>query len=458
MNTNSLGTKDYEDKMAAARACVIKKAPYFASVVYGFVYRPVIGVRTMCVTPTMILGYDPQWAVAATVEELAADIGHEVHHFLSGHFERSKNLQDPVRANKAGDLAINPKMRDAKWKLSTDPVMGAIFPEDYGLPEGKTMEEYYILLEGANDGKGGGICGGGCGGIGGGVDHPALALLSSEPRVGRTEVEKKVIEKRVANDIKQHAEQHGRGSLPAGLLDWVKAFEEGPHVRWEDELAQVLRDTTGQLQSGGDDYSMRRPSKRSIMRGFPRPGLVEHLPEIAIIRDSSGSMGAKQLTASVREAYFIMQALGIEEVWFCDADTQVSSGWKRVSSQFFKELTEVHGRGGTDFREPIESALKLQPRPDIIVYSTDGDGTTTEMPPPHVSVVWCIVPSAYNRAPADWGHIVVVSNDRSKRKKNMLRPNEVRAAAQAQANKAQAGAKASLIDDEDEDDILVDDP
>jgi predicted metal-dependent peptidase len=448
--TNPFGTKPFEDKMSGARAAVIKKAPYFSSVVYGFVYRAIEDIRTMCVTPNMILGYDPKWAGVATIDELAADIVHEIHHFKSKHFERAKDFEDKDRFNKAGDLAINPALKKAGWKLSTDKVMGAIFPEHFGLPDGLTTEKYYELLK-DKEGGGHGVCSGGCGGVAGGADHPMLVALTALPNVGRTANQQKSIEKRMANDIKKHIEQQGRGSLPGHLLDWTKVFDEEPHVRWEDELAQVLRENTGELQAGGDDFSLRCPSKRSILRGFPRPGLVEYAPVVAIIRDSSGSMQQPQLTAATREAYFILQALGIEEVWFCDADTDVATPWKRVGGTFFKTLTEVHGRGGTDFRAAIESALKLSPRPDLIVYLTDGDGTTTDMPPPNVSVVWGIVPSYYNMAPADWGHCVIISDDKNVRKKKVLRPRGKKGF-QAVVAAVQAASAASLTDDDSDDD------
>jgi predicted metal-dependent peptidase len=460
---------NHEERIGTARAYVIQKAPYFSAIVYGFVYVPLEGIGTMLCTPTMILGYDPKWALEASIDELAADIAHETHHYIRQHFARAATWDDKYLFNLAGDLAINPQLVAEGWKLTE----GAVFPKDYGLPEELSMEEYYDLLkekqqeqqqeqqqkqqkqqkqqddcnaqdDGQQPGQSGGqqkpgqgppqpeqvqgtgpggqpakgVCQGNCGGMGGSSINAALEKqLDDTPELGRTQGEINGIEKRVANAIKEYTEKHGRGSVPGSLQDWATTFNDEPHIRWQDELAHILRDTTGQLQSGGDDFSFRRPSKRSLLRGFLRPGMVENLPEVAIIRDSSGSMGEKQLTDAAREAYGIMQGLGIDEVWFADADTEVAVPWARVGPQFFRDLKEVHGRGGTDFRQGIESALKLHPRPDLIVYVTDGDGTTTKMPPPDVAVVWAIVPSYYNKAPARWGHCVIISDDPNVRKK-----------------------------------------
>lgn len=462
-----------EDRLGHARAAAIFKAPYFSSIIYGFVPHPLEGIGTMLCTPTMILGYDPQWAMVATIDELAADIVHEAQHFIRRHFERAAHMADREAFNLAGDFAINTDMRAAGWKLAEGP-KGAVYPEMYGLPPGKTTEEYYALLQqmkaqqqapsagadasgqqggqsgdqtqgpsppeqqpspgssppaqGQDPGQGEGPKGvgrGHCGGIGGASPSPDLEKqLESLPGLGRPAAEVKSIEKRVAVDIKQHTEKFGRGSVPGDLVDLLDKFSEESTVRWEDELAHVVRDTTGRLQSGGDDFSMRRPSKRSFIRGFPRPGLIEHLPEVAVVRDTSGSMGAKQLTAATREAYRIIQALGIEEVWYADADTRVATPWCRAGTQFFRDLRAAHGRGGTDFRPAIESAQKLSPKPDLLIYITDGDGTTTKMPPPNLAVIWCVVPGHFNKAPARWGRTVIISDNPKKRNAPVAAPDD----------------------------------
>jgi hypothetical protein len=430
-------------KMASARAYVLQKAPYFSSAVYALVPKPMPGIKTMLVTKQLVMGYDPAWAERATVEELGADIAHEVNHFLRHHFERAGKC-DPSLWNIAGDLAINPNLRNAGWQLAKD----AIFPESFNLPEGKSAEEYYQLLRNAQlqqpqlqdapkqgekpqppqpeggpeeqDGGGQPMSPpppavpkpgtGRCGSIGGHSDPEIEKALEKEEGLGRDPAEMQGIAQRTLHDVKEHAAKHGRGSVPGDLLEHLKAFEEVSKVHWKDLLAHIIRDATGRFQAGGDDFSLRRPSKRSCTRGFLRPGLIEHLPEVAIVRDTSGSMGQKQLADATREAYAIMQALSIEEVWFADADTALAMPWRRVGGQFFKTLTEAKGRGGTDFQPAIDSALTLQPRPNVIVYVTDGDGSVAEFPPPDVEVVWVIVPSYYKKPPATWGKTVFVED------------------------------------------------
>lgn len=462
-------TDTVEDRISYARAAAVFKAPYFASVIHGFVYVPMEGIRTMLCTPKMVLGYDPEWVKEATIGELAADIAHEVNHFMRKHFLRAGGVEDPKLFNIAGDLAINPDLRNAGWEIADKKSKRpALFPADFELPEGLSTEEYYAKLlqmkaagklksqqgdpsgsgendkcqqpgqgtpdekqDGQGQGKGQGqkpshgVCAGHCGGIAGGEDDPRMGE-ALDAKEGRSEVEVQSIAKRTAAAIKAHIETKGRGSLPANLAEFAKGLIDEPHVRWQSELAHVIRHASGRIQAGGEDFSMSRPSKRSIMRGITRPGMIEHQPEVAIVRDSSGSMNVNQLNACIREAYHIMQALGVDEIWFADADADVAMPWKRVGAAFFLNLTEVHGRGGTDFRPAIKAAQKLFPPPDLLIYCTDGDGTAPRRAPPNMAVVWAIILGGYarGRAPARWGHTVLISEDPRVRKSAVILPDE----------------------------------
>lgn len=432
-----------EEKMSLARALVLHKAPYFSDAVYGFVFTPVDAIPTMLVTSKLILGFSPQWALVASVPKLAADIYHEVHHFVRKHFLRGAG-RNPDIVNIAGDLSINPDIVLEGWDLDEL----ALMPANYNFQDGLAMEEYYEKLyqkiQGGSgkgppqpssrgrgkkqpgngpppNGSGGtppppGIGSGKCGGISGQAAYPAIeAELNKVPDLGRTDVEVQTIEKKVGAAVRAYAASKGRGNLPANLRDLLDAFEEPSWIRWEDELGQVLRETTGRVQAGGQDFSLARPAKRALMWGVVRAGMIERLPEVAIIRDSSGSMGGAELTAAARESYAIVQALGIEEVWFADADTTIASPWQRVGADFFRTLTHASGRGGTDFVKPIESARKLNPQPDILVYLTDGDGRAPKEAPLDLAIVWGIVPGYGNKAPARWGHTVIISDDPKQR-------------------------------------------
>src|SRR5260221_521883 len=112
----------HEEKMALARACAITKAPYFADTIQGFIYQPIDDIATMLCTPKMILGYSPAWAIEAEVEVLATDIAHEVNHIRRRHFPRGARVEDPKLWNIAGDLSINPDLKEAGWQFAEGPM------------------------------------------------------------------------------------------------------------------------------------------------------------------------------------------------------------------------------------------------------------------------------------------------------------------------------------------------
>lgn len=496
------------ERMGHARAIVLQKAPYFSSIVYGFVFQGRDDLDSMAVSAGMVLYYGITWAESAELAELAADIAHETHHFVRNHFIRFDALspEDKELLNIAGDLAINPDLRNEGWKLAAS----AIFPADFGFPEGKTTEEYFALLKkrkedekkkqkkdekggpapgqgspqnGPPDAAGGepapalatplgagrdpgqgsghpkpdqapqppapsgksegqaegqtpsqdagpggptprpkgppkpspkGISAGRCGSLAGASNAPGIEQ-KLDAEVGRNEFEKKLIERQVQEDIKAYVEAQGRGSLPDSLVTWATAVVEEPKVDWRDELAQELRDATGQMQAGGEDFSLTRPSKRSFLRGMIRPGLVEYEPVVAFVLDSSGSMRKPQLKEAITQAIHVLEQLGISEMWFCEADAGVAMDFQLVHPDFFQKL-EIRGRGGTDFRPAIKAASLLTPRPDILIYGTDGDGAAPATAPPDMHVIWCVVPGHYNKAPTMWGKTIFVTDKKQPEK------------------------------------------
>lgn len=406
--------------MALARQLVLKSGPYYAKALYSFTFVPVPQEgSTMFLTPGLVLGYDPTWAEHASDDELAADLVHELHHLLSGHGERIAALADPRLGNLAGDLAINPPIRDAGWSLAKDGPYAAVFPEQLGLPHGKTLEEYYLLLQA--QGRGGRppaaspgpprVGQGQCGGIAGHPRDPAQEQALDQV-FGRGALETKLIVQQVERDVREHARTHGVGTLPGQLHHLLDVPKGPPKVPWQRVLARHLRAAAGQLQHGGDEPSRLRPARRSFTLGLVRPGFVDHVPELAVVLDTSASMSTRQLQDSLRESMGLVRRLGVSELWFCEADAAVSLTWRRVRSSFFHKVP-IHGRGGTDFRPALASAQKLRPFPPLLLYFTDGEGTAPEHPPAgRQEVIWALVkhPSASYAppVPAPWGRAVFI--------------------------------------------------
>ena len=402
----------HEERMAIARTVALKRAPYFHRALYKVIFVPT-DTPTMFVTKGLVLGYGVKWAETATFEMLAADIVHELNHLGRRHIERFGNITDPHMAylvNIAGDLAINPQLVEAGFHL--DP--NSVFPKQFGFPDNLMMEQYRDLLlkGGEKDMKDRGearVGSGACGGISGSYLNQALED-QLDSLYGRTDIEKKATLTALQRDIAEHIRGRGRGTVPKDLVEFANFQELPPTISWEQALPSVITGVTGRSRSGGDEQTMLRPSIRSWTRGIIRPGLIEHEPEVAIVVDTSGSMGLKQLMLAFNEAINILKSLGIEKVWFSEADAALAVPFKRVGIQDLIGC-EFHGRGGTDFIPAIQEAMLLYPRPDILIYFTDGDGRAPAEAPSGMEVVWAICPSYHNRAPCRWGHALFLSND-----------------------------------------------
>lgn len=414
--------KDYLEKMAVARAIVKKRTPYISTTLLALVPHEVPGMFAargygIATTEKLVLLVDPDWFMEISDEEAAAALFHETQHPIRGHFSRSNEFPDKTRFNKAGDLGINVDAREAGFTLPK----GSLFPALYGFPEGLSAEEYYNLFpdepegpgegeEGATPPPAGGACAGQCGGAAGnpgeGEEEYEKEVEAESPGATKSEAAISAIMKQQAREIQNHVDAHGRGSVPAHLVEWAKFALKPPKVKWRQALPRILRRALGRIRAGGEDFSRKRPSKRSFVRGTLIPGLISRETEIAFIRDTSGSMQDAQLEEAQNEMIGAFKAAGVASVWFMDCDAQVAKP-KRVSVRDIPKLP-ITGRGGTDFGPALEVIKKLKPRPKLVLYFTDGDGYAPPKPPLGIDVIWVVVNSYWNRRPAPWGHCVFV--------------------------------------------------
>lgn len=410
-----------EEKLAMARAIVKKKWPYVMASIYGLIPFPMteeqsqrmiaMGSRpTMFVTQGMVLVYNRDYVSEISLQVLATALVHESQHVLRSFFKRVEFVQYKHLFSLASDLPINSDLKEAGWEMGE----GWAFPEKYGFPKGKSSEEYYdMLLSKQKDRPSpGGL---GCGDCG--APSPEMELEIDGLRdengnpLGRSLPEKKSIVRQTLQDVKDHAVTKGRGSTPGWMQELVSMELKTSRIPWQDRLSSVIRDMSGPIISGGDDYSLRHPSKRSYSRKIIRPGLIDRQLTPLFILDTSGSMSIKQLTAGVAESIAVLNQFGIDEAFFCQVDAAVVEEPRRINLSDLLGEIAFKGRGGTDFSPGFRAAVKMNPRPDIIFYWTDGDGWAPRTPCP-IPTVWGVVPHSHRtRRPAPWGTVVTITDN-----------------------------------------------
>lgn len=427
------------------RSYVKQYAPYFSPTLYAFVPTPVENLTElvggpMAVTDRLILLYDPVWLEQEDELVIATGLAHEIMHEQLRHVRRREQYEDKRRFNIAGDLFINglleKQMKSVKTSNGTQQVPmwkipeWAALPSRYGFPDGKTADEYYVLLSAkekkdkedkkekkedgdCEDQKPGGFMCGTCGSAAGHTKGKELEAKYGEV-TGRSPMECHNIAKSTAKLTEAHLKGNARGNMPGQWSNLFDMAEDKYYVPWESKLANVTRQGVQVIRRGGTDYSMRRPSARSYLRGWPLPGLVGYEPEIGFVVDSSGSMGGEQLGTSLRVIANVLNQTGIRSAWFMEADAGVQRAPIRISVNQLRHM-RLAGGGGTDFTPAIEYMQKFRPRISLLFYLTDGDGSAPAEAPREFHTVWCVVPSQYNRRPATWGTLVVLSNDQDLR-------------------------------------------
>ena len=165
----------------------------------------------------------------------------------------------------------------------------------------------------------------------------------------------------ISQGLAYHEEQ-GRGYLPEGLIEEIRALSHPP-IPWDVELARWFDDF---FQPVEKTRSYARPSRRqSSTPDIPRPNWVisqESLDRrtFGVVLDTSGSMDRALLASALGAiaSYSIARDVPAVRVVFCDAEAY-DQGYMKPED--IAGTVKVRGRGGT----------VLQPGIDILKKSED---------------------------------------------------------------------------------------
>lgn len=435
-------------RMATARAVAVEKMPYFRAGIVSMVPRAVPGLGTFGITDASILMFDPATLAGFTPNEAAAVLVHEYMHIFMRHSARFKKLlavgvlaaskADRDLFNAAADAEINDNLIAAGFKLpvlktSKGEEMQPITPAGLGLPDHKTAEEYVVLLKqqrqrkGKEPGQGhpgpaqddpgsdppsppepdSGQDSGGWGQCGSGAGNP----LPDEPPTtdpdGRSEVDQNVDRRSQVEQIAQRSKS--RGDVPLGIAQFAELETAPSVIPWQQKLSSALREAAAFVH-GSIDYTRNHRSRvqgglemRLGVFGAPiMEAMHAPLAEVAFVADTSGSMGETEQAVILSEAEGILKALAGTRVTFVACDAKVHT-MARVGS--VAEMKKgMLGGGGTDFRPAFQALEKMRPRPNVLVFATDGYGRYPEGPPSGIRVIWLNVNGEIS---VDWGEVIV---------------------------------------------------
>lgn len=395
------------ENLQAARLKCAADRPYLSAALWALHSVPKPGLGTLAVDKWWRLYYDTE--IPWTVQELAGVLYHEVSHLLRDHCGRAEVQPDldHMAWNVCADAEINDDIIAEGVKLPD----GCVTPTALYQKDGLLAEEYYQALpklkvkmppNGAGQGKsnpGAGNCGSAAGGVQMPWEEPGPATAGENgTNPGVTHAEGDLIRRQVAQDVKEASKT--RGNIPAWMQRWAEEYLN-PKVDWRKVLQSLVRhalaDAMGQV-----DYTYQRPARRASV--FPKivmPALRQPIPSVAVVVDTSGSIGGEMLDAAMAEVNGVLKACGQKEgvrAIVCDANVKSA---KRV---FRAEQIQLAGGGGTDMRVGITEALKQKPHAIIVLT----DGYTPWPDAPCGSKIIAALLGALAPKPAAWIKSVVV--------------------------------------------------
>lgn len=343
-----------EFALAKARTALVLDHPFFGTLALGLPMRPDWGAPT-AYTDGRMMGYNPAFVDSLPQPHALFLIAHELMHCVLGHQLRRDN-REPQRWNAAADYAVNKILSDAGF----DVIPSALIDPRWG---DESADYIYARLPddtSQQDGNGNGV--------GEVRDMPGEGGGKASP----AEIEE------AAGDWKVKVEESARaakmsGSLPSSLDRLIDGMRE-PKVDWKQALAEFISD------SMPSDYSWDVPNRRHVHAGLylPAPAPEDVLPPVVIGVDTSGSIGADELSAFAAEISAILQQYRTTaHVVYCDARVQ---SVQEIESDDLPLTLEPKGGGGTEFSPVFDWVEENEVEPSCLIYLTDLYGGVNSEP------------------------------------------------------------------------------
>ena len=342
-----------------------------------------IGNKSVCdKTPTAYTNgrdevYGRKFVEGLTDAELRFLVLHEAYHKMYRHITTWRHLyEDNARlANMACDYVINVKLVDGDdgKKFIVMPKVGLL---DTKYRDMDSAQVYHLLKQDDDEGGGGG---------GGGNGGDSMDEHGWDDAQEMSDAEHKELEREIDKAIRQGVLSAGKmGSGGNRDLDGLLQ----PQVDWRE----VLREFVSTTCTGNDYSTWRKPNRRYMSSGYYLPsGISESVGELVLAIDTSGSIGARELSSFLSEVKAICDTVRPSKVRLLYWDTSVCRDEVYMQDDLDRLTTSTKpaGGGGTAVECVPQYMAEHGIKPQAVVVLTDGylGGSWGAWTTP---VLWCI--------------------------------------------------------------------
>ena len=370
-----------EERIIRARASIIMDSVFFGSLMVRLQPNLNPDVETMA-TDGKFIHYNANFTDGLTDSELKGVIVHEVMHCAMAHHAR-KGDRDHRGWNMACDYAINPLVTESGFVLPKDCLENPAYA-------GMAAEEIYALFPPGGGNNGGSNDNWNVGGVDPGVaegDPNNKADADHEAQNWKNAVAEAAMTARMM------------GKMPAGLDRLVDNMMDAT-LPWQELLARFIHNVSK------NDFNWARPNKGLLQNfGIYMPTLhSDACGTLAVILDTSGSIGQKELTEFGAELNGILDLVRPEKVHVIYCDAAVNHV-EEFTPDMYPVMFEARGGGGTDFRPAFEYIDENISDVQCAIYLTDMYGTFPDNEPAYPTM-W-VSNSRVDEAP--FGQVIQLS-------------------------------------------------
>jgi len=397
-----------EKRISDARARMLATQQFFGVIglELNLVLRTDLPFKTMGVDGKNLF-YDPDFVLGEAIENVRGVVLHEVLHVALDHLVRVEG-RDFSLWNQAADYSINSIVLDQPGMGLPE---GALYRPEF---RGLTAEVIYDRLlqeqkdeqekkdnEDSDDDSESGDEGGGEGSDSqapGQGEAPGEGKGEPEWRDYHGEVKGDDIDEMRAKveSAFDNLSSEEQGKVPGDIRRLID--KRRSQVDWREYLRATTIDVMAR-----EDYSYKRPSRRSHGAGCYLPSLIgETNTKLMVIVDTSASVGKEDLDQFCAEIDAVKEYADRTDV--VSVDTRVHYPIDTIGKgDSIAESVKPRGGGGTSFDAPFEdiNAGKLE-SPEMAIYLTDGYCSFPKQQP-SFPVLWVVTRNGCDLANIPWG-------------------------------------------------------